>query len=95
MISSTPSESGISIALAFLVLRLEGAREEGTDDWGVATFEAAPGMSLRANLRLSSMGDLHGVRFEAETLNERPRGAILAASRRKRPGDKDIEHKGG
>lgn len=95
MISSIPSESGISIALAFLVLRLEGAREEGTDAWGVATFEASPGVSLRTNCRLSSKGDLHGVRLEVETLNGRPRGAILAADRGGRPEDKGIERKGG
>lgn len=41
-----PSESGISSALAFLVLRLEGARDEGTEDWGVATFEALRSVSF-------------------------------------------------
>lgn len=76
-----PSESGISSALAFLVLRLEGARNEGTEDWGVATFEALRSVSFgtRAN-GLGLMDNIQGVCLdEAALLGGRPRGAMLVA----------------
>lgn len=78
IISSMLSESGISIALAFLVLRLEGFLDEGVDDWGLATFEASKGMSSLNNIELAATGDLHNDCLETEVLNERPRGAMSA-----------------